>query len=308
MPVTDMDKIIPLWDAMQIHDKQYDSGDTDYSVTTLLDPPRVVHLNKRHLSKVQLYIKDLMHSFTGTAIHNYLEFCLSKVDNGKKYKCEERLGMTVRNRKISGAYDIVWSDRRWMYDLKTTSCWKVVFGDKADWTAQQNTYRYLFKKHMNIEIDSLRIIGMFRDWSMGNKFRSGPEYPMYPCMEYQLPIWEHNRTLKHIDERVELMINTEDTPDDDLPLCSYKDMWSTPDKVAVRTSRLKRALRVLDSKKEADKWVAEYVSRDNCKDKMSQISYEYRQAERKRCEEWCPVNAYCNQYNDYIKAKAKGGS
>ena len=67
-----MDEIIPFYDAMQVHRGEYSSGGADYSVTTLLDPARVVHLKKRHEKNVNLFIQDLYHSWSGTAAHNYL--------------------------------------------------------------------------------------------------------------------------------------------------------------------------------------------------------------------------------------------
>lgn len=307
MPVSKMDEIIPLFDALQQHDKQYDSGDTDYSVTTLLDPPRVVHLNKRHKHKCQLYVEDLMHSFSGTAMHNYTEQMLLGFDpEGKIYKTEERLPIIIKKRKVSGAYDIVMNMED-LYDMKNTSVWKAIFGDRIDWTAQQNMYRYLFFQKHRIELKSLSIIAWFKDWSRRELYRGGKDYPKEPIQWYKLPIWTFDKTIKYMTERVELMAAHEDTKDDDLPECTYKEMWSSPDQVAIKTKRLKRALRVCDSKKAADKWLNDYMQNSRCKDKIKDITYEYRTAERTRCESWCPINKYCNQYHNFLKAVAKGG-
>jgi len=289
-----MDKIMPLYDACQQHRKQYDSGDTDYSVTTLLDPPRIVHLNKRHMAKVELFVEDLLHSFTGTAVHEYMERMLLERDS-TMYKCEERLGITINDRKVSGAYD-----------MKNTSCWKVVFGDKDDWTHQQNCYRFLIWMHHKVTLKSLRIIGMFRDWSLVNKWKSGRDYPEYPAVEYQLPLMDLQKVHNWMTDRVTILAAEENTADDDLPLCTYEDMWSKPDQVAVKTTRLKRALRVCTDMQKAKAWVSTYLSKDTCKDKFADLRFEVRPAERKRCESWCPINRYCNQYNNYLKAKAKG--
>jgi len=305
--VTDMDAITPIYDAIQVHRYEYDSGDTDYSVTTLLDPPRVVHLNKRHMGDVDLWIADLMHSFDGTASHNYLEYCLNKIEGGKKYKCEERLGITIADRKVSGAYDVLWTDRLSLWDLKKTSTWKATFGDHDDWAKQQNMYRYLMWYNNKITLKELNIMAWFRDWSKNNKLRYGKGYPTWPILQYRLPLYKMDVVHEYIETRVELMKSYEDTPDDDLPQCSYKDMWSSPDKVAIKANNRKNALRVLDSMQDAKDWVAAYLSKDDCKHKRAQLSYDVRTAGRKRCEDWCPANVYCNQYNDYLKAVAMGG-
>ena len=86
MSKTPMDNIRPLADAIQVHRGQYSSGGADYSVTTLLDPPRIVHLNKRHLSKVPLFVEDLLHSYNGTGAHDYWEKMLMLIPN-TPYEC-----------------------------------------------------------------------------------------------------------------------------------------------------------------------------------------------------------------------------
>jgi hypothetical protein len=305
-----MDEIIPLYDAIQVHRHEYSSGGADYSVTTLLDPPRVVHLNKRHVHKVDLFIQDMYHSWTGTASHNYMEFCLNKVmdEDGKpKYKCEERNSVTIHDRVVSGAFDVLWLKRMSLWDLKNTSTWKIMFGDKHDWTAQQNMYRYLYWNKNRETIKDLNIIGMFRDWSKANKMRYGKNYPSYPVMKYALPTWDLQKTYNFMAERVALLKAEEDTADDDLPLCTPEDTWSSPDKCAVKADNRKNALRVCDSLEQAKEWVAAYLSKPTCKHKIGQLSYDIRVSERTRCEHWCPVNSYCNQYNNYLKAVAMAG-
>lgn len=306
MPLTQMDKIVPLFDAIQQHRKMYDSGDTDYSVTTLLDPPRVVHLNKRHAHKVDLYVQDLLYSFTGTAMHEYLEKMLRLAWPDKKvYKMEERLRMVLHGRKISGAYDIIHNSHT-MYDMKNTSTWKVVHGEKDEWMWQQNMYRYMYWKKYKKEIDDLRIMGVFRDWSKANMFRSGPKYPKQPAVEYRLPLQTYQATLDYMCTAVDKLKAEEKTPDDDLPLCTFDQMWADPDTYAVKSTRIKRAVRVLSSKQAAKNFIGKYLQGDKCKDTVHTLSIEKRPAIRKRCEGWCPANKYCNQWHEHLKDKAKG--
>ena len=301
IPVSKMDEIQPLYDAIQVHRNEYSSEGADYSVTTLLNPPRVVFLNKRHLSKVDLFVEDLLHSYNGTGAHAYWQYCLEKIPNSK-YVCEERLRTTINNRVISGAYDCVF-DKRDMYDMKNTSVWKAMFGDKKDWSRQQNMYRLMYHETHNIKLRSLRILALFRDWSKREKQRSGSKYPDKPACVYLLPVMDLAKTEAYMHERVNLMIANEDVPDDDLPLCSYEDTWSKPDQVAVKSKRLKRALRVLPNQKAADEYVSNYLNSPTCKDSRSTLSFEVRPSARIRCESWCPVNKYCNQYHNYLKRK-----
>ena len=306
MPLSDMDKIRPLYDAIQVHRKQYSAGvGTDYSVTTLLNPPRVVFLNKRHAHKVDLFVQDLIHSYNGTGGHEYWEKMLMQIPD-TPYEMETRLTATVNNRVISGAFDCVY-DNTIMYDMKNTSCWKIMFGDKKDWAAQQNIYRWMFNQDRGILLKKLSIVALFRDWNKNEMFRAGPKYPKNPALEYPLPVWDLDVTLTFMEERVNTMIAHENDKDDDLPFCSFEDMWSKPDQVAVKSKRLKKAVRVLSSMQAAKNFVGNYLKGPKCKDSLQSLSYEVRPSARTRCEHWCPVNKYCNQYHEYIQSKAKGG-
>jgi hypothetical protein len=300
-----MDTIKPLFDAINVHRTSYSSGGADYSVTTLLNPPRIVHLEKRHLGKVDRYVKEQLGSFIGTAIHQYLEECLTKIPN-TPYKCEERLAITIEDRVVSGAYDIVRINdpNEDMWDLKTTSTWKAMFGDKDDWTAQQNMYKYLYWYHKKKTLRTIRVIGMYLDWSVRNMQRYGGKYPRDKCVEYSLDRWSIDDTYKYMVDRVKIMKAEEKTADDLLPACTLGEMWSKPDMFAVKADDRKNALRVCNSQAEADEWIREYMLKDSCKHKIKQISVEWRPAVRTRCEHWCPCNVYCNQYNDYLKAMA----
>lgn len=297
--ITDMDKIKPLRDVILMHEKEYTNDGADYSVTTLQNPPRVVHLNKRHIHECEIYVKTQLASFIGTALHNYAEYLLNKIPN-TPYTCEERLHMQVAGRDISGAYDLVHRSNLTMGDWKTTSVWKVMFGDHFDWTAQQNIYRLLYHRAHQKALKKLQIMAIFKDWSQAEKFRSGPKYPADPAMEYQMPLWGFKKTEDYMEVQVENLKACEDLSDDDLPECTFEDMWSSPDQVAIKSTRLKRAIRVSSSMPAAKNFAKNYLKGPTCKDTAKTISYEVRPATRKRCEEWCSVNKYCNQYQNYL--------
>ena len=301
--LTDMDKIAPLRDVILMHAKQYSNDGADYSATTLQNPPRVVHLNKRHGHKMDIFVKQHLASFIGTALHNYAEFLLNKIPN-TPYICEERLHMKVANRDISGAYDLVHKKDMTMGDWKTTSVWKAMFGDYKDWTAQQNIYRLLYYKEHGESLRILKIIAVFKDWSKNEKFRSGPNYPAEPAMEYRMPVWSLKKTKDYMEIQVENLKAYEDTPDDDLPECTFDEMWCRPDQVAVKSTRIKKAVRVLSSMQAAKNFTKNYLGSPTCKDTMGTLSYEVRPAKRTRCEEWCSINKYCNQYQQHLKEKA----
>jgi hypothetical protein len=254
-----------------------------------------------------MFVKEQLASFIGTAVHNYFELCLGKYEAPGKYRMEERLFHTVLNRKISGCYDLVREENlnEDMYDYKTTSCWKARFGSKDDWIAQQNIYRLLFWLKHKRTLRTIRIVAIFLDWSINNKIRYGKGYPDDKVLEYTLPVWSSKKTLAFMKDKVRVLIDHENTPDDDLPECTTEDMWADDDVYAVKSTRLVNALRLLPTRDAAYEWVDKHMESPNCKDKLSQITVEHRPANRKRCEHWCAVNKYCSQYKAYLKTKAK---
>ena len=78
-------------------------------------------------------------------------------------------------------------------------------------------------------------------------------------------------------------------PDDELPECTAEERWERPIKYAVKKEGRKSALRVLDSLKDAENYMAE-------KKLFAKHFVETRQGESVRCESYCAVQPFCNQY------------
>lgn len=300
MAITSMDKIIPIVDAMQAHIEQYDSGDADYSVTEILDPPRIVHLNKRHYHKVPFEIDRNLASYMGTAIHDYTEKMLRK-KHPELYVLEERLSKTVLGRKISGAYDILYLPNENMYDIKTSKPQNLIFNDRKKWTEQQNIYRLLLKENKGIKVKKLNII--FWSWIWEKyKMMQNKAYPRARIIEIKLPVWSYKRTAEFLKERVQLMIDHENIRDAQLPYCTEYDYWGDPDKFAVHRHDRKNALRLLPTQDAAFAWMQNYC--DEAELPISKFFIQCRPAERKRCDQgWCRIRKWCNQYTEYLSMK-----
>jgi hypothetical protein len=73
-------------------------------------------------------------------------------------------------------------------------------------------------------------------------------------------------------------------------------MWEKPTRYAVMKNKNKRATRVLDTELEAGTICAS-LSEKHPKEKYF---VNERKGERTRCEGYCPVSFYCNQYAEYI--------
>jgi hypothetical protein len=100
---------------------------------------------------------------------------------------------------------------------------------------------------------------------------------------------------------------TEKVMDDELPLCTDEEMWvrNADTKYAVMLSATaQRATRVFDSLGDAQS----YCSGADRKKIVPGVSFiEVRKTSRKRCEEWCDINNFCNQYKEYC-ARKQGGN
>jgi len=55
---------------------------------------------------------------------------------------------------------------------------------------------------------------------------------------------------------------------------------------------------------DAIEWQEKYLENPKCKHKIAQLSIEHRPSERTRCEHWCSVRDYCNQFHTYLKSVA----
>jgi hypothetical protein len=72
-------------------------------------------------------------------------------------------------------------------------------------------------------------------------------------------------------------------------------MWEKPTTYAVKKVGNKRATNVFNTKEEADV---------KMEDLGKGYEVEIRKGERTRCESYCLVNNWCNQYQTYLKEQA----
>lgn len=298
-----MKAIQPVYDAIEQSMRFYSSQGSDYSVTQLIDPPRIVQLRKRHGHKVEINIDNSVSPFIGNGVHAHFEYCLKKVFDADKqpvYQLEQRLFDKILDRKVSGAYDILYRNTH-MFDIKCTSVYKVILDPEFEhWTKQQNFYAYLIRKDGR-HIDSINIIACFLDWREMMMVRD-KNYPRKKIMQYPLKLWTYEEQEKMFMDRLKLHIAAESMKDHELPECTREEMWQQDDKYAVmKKPTAARASRVFPKESEAKDYLKTCQDKDEKGWKSGCV--EARIGERKRCEKWCPVNQFCKQYIDYIFAR-----
>ena len=129
----------------------YNPGSSDYSVTTILKPPRIVQLERRHWDELEEDVIDRVWSLFGSAAHNILE----------GHGCEEavtekRLYANILDRKVGGQIDHYLD--QCITDYKVTSVWTLIYGSRyKEWEEQQNIYAYIFAEN-GYKVDKLQIV------------------------------------------------------------------------------------------------------------------------------------------------------
>lgn len=275
----------------------YSRGDADISVTQLIAPPRQVALMEQHADEIEEDVSDRIWSLMGQVVHGILERSASP-----DALTEERLFMRVRGWTISGALDhVTMPDRTCIDDYKTCSSWSVIFGPKVEWICQLNVYAELLSRYGFDDIAHLNVIAILRDWQK-NKAKFDPSYPQQQVVRVPLPVWSPADRLAYIEERVRLHQAARER----LPECSADDRWNRGSKWAVMSSARKRALAVFDHPTFAEKRrqmeteraiaKASMAPKGTAAAKVPRIYVEERPGEDVRCESYCAVAPFCDQW------------
>ena len=259
----------------------YDAGDSDISVTTLLQPPRKVALTKKHNGDLTEDASDRMWALMGQAMHSILE----RAGDAQDRIIERRFYGEMEGWKISGQVDLIEKDV--LSDYKFMSVWEIIYGLKEEKAAQLNMLKWLAEGE-GVFINKLQIVGMLRDWQKV-KAKTDKDYPQAQIQIIDVPVWDENKTADYISQRV-LM---HQAATHELPLCTEEDRWYSGSKYAVMKKGRKSALRLLDAQDEAEQWMADNPGKGG-------DSIDFRPGENKRCADYCSVASVCQQYQEIL--------
>lgn len=260
----------------------YSKGDSNRSITQLIDSPRVRILRQENWDNLEEDVSEKMWAVLGSAAHKMFE-----ETGDEKHISEERLFTEIDGWVISGAIDVqrIEPDGVTIMDYKTTSVWSVILG-KKEWEYQLNSYAYLVRHTKGVRVKGLKVIAILRDWR--NKDAEQKEdYPKAPIVEIDIPLWGEDEQDNYLRERVAIHQAAEfqRLTGDELPECSEGERWQKASTWAVKKTGNKRALKVYDNEQDAQSAL------------QSGQEIEHRPGESTRCAaNWCRVNAWCNQY------------
>jgi len=266
---------------------EYSRGKAHLSVTQLLNSPKIVALTQKHWEDLEQDAADMVWSLFGTAVHKVLE-------HGKdaNHIVEQRIHAEIDGWNISGAIDlqIVNENGVDIRDYKTTSAWAVI-NEKIEWEYQLNMYAYLVERVKKVPATSVGIVAIIRDWSRRDAANK-EEYPQAPIKEIPIRLWSLEEREAFVADRVnkhaeaDFAMETEQA----LPDCTPEEMWERPGTWAVKKIGGVRAKSVHPSEEEASIALAEAGKG---------YEIEVRPGSRARCESFCPVSQYCQQFQAY---------
>jgi len=272
-------------------ESEYVPTPQQYSVTTVLNPSRYVILSRRHNSEVEQDVADMIWLLFGTAFHSILENSRAEEEQLQEQYLKQDLGMfdkELEGYKLSGKADLLDTKTNTMIDYKTTSVYKVMFGDYEDWRKQLLMYAWLFRQQ-GYKVNKGQIVALMKDHSK-SKAKFDRTYPQYPVkvIDFEFDDQDFVDIEKEIIDKFKELKRCEQLKDNELPMCSMEERWNDGNKYAVKKKGNKRAERVFDTKEQAEEYM---------KDKKG-YEIEERLGEDRRCMEYCSSCIYCPYWQE----------
>jgi hypothetical protein len=260
------------------------------AVTALIDSPLIRYLKIKFWDQLEEDASDRLWALLGMAAHTVIQ-------RGRPHDsiAEQYMELPVNGMLVTGRSDLIVGDE--LIDLKVTSVYSFLLGEKDSWVKQLNVYRFM-ANFLGIKIERAKIYGILRDWSEMKQYGNS-DYPPIPFFEQPIALWALQETQQYIEERVELhkiadlWLSQESVNDEGLPsliYCTPADRWLRPTTYAVMKGKNIKATRVLDSFNEAQKWMIDNGKTDK------EFHIEERPGQAVRCERFCVCRRVCPMY------------
>jgi hypothetical protein len=264
-----------------IANDKYSKGDSDFSVTELLQPPRIRALKIKHSHEIVEDVEDRLWSLYGQIVHSILERA-NEVD-----LVEKRFTGNFGDHTVSGQIDSLVLKDGILSDWKFSTAWafKVNQDPKPEWTAQLNMQCELLRQN-GIEVKKLQIVGLIRDWQIRDA-KNNPDYPQAQVVTQNIEMWPSAKTQSFIAMRIALHKAAEK----ELPECSSEETWSKPDVYAVMKNT-----RAINGGLQFSEAAAKELQAKNPGTRI-----EFRKGEAVRCSMYCPVSEFCTTFKNQNK-------
>jgi hypothetical protein len=253
------------------------------SVTELINPPQIRALTIKHWDEISEDASERLWAAVGSLMHQMLE---SHADI-PRHQAERTLSTVVEGVTVTGTFDLYYEEGV-LTDYKFVSVWTTMNGVKGEWEQQLNLYAHLLRL-TGARVETIQIVAIYRDWTKSKAFDSN--YPSAQVQTFTVPLWTNEAAESFLLERVRLHLKAE--TGEVLP-CTPEERWERPTRYAVMKQGQKRAVRVFDTREEAE-----------CNITKTGLYVEERLGSSVRCESYCMVASFCPQYAK-IKAEQVG--
>lgn len=281
----------PLVDA--VANDPYDKGGCDYSATELIAPPHQRILLRKHKDEIRVDASSRIWSLFGQSVHSVLERA-----NGLGYVVERRyvskFNIGGKDVTVGAKIDVLDTYQGILSDYKTTSVYKFKADPRTgevaipkEFEAQINIQAFCIFAETGVIVGRGQIVGILRDWRRSESLRESG-YPKHMVETMEIPIWNTGRQYNYIAERLLLHMAPRPAP------CSSEEMWERPDTWALMKDGQKRAVKLYPSEEAAASAVIGMGGQDNG------YTIAKRQGARARCDGYCDVAAFCQQYQQYL--------
>ena len=266
-----------------------------YSVTSLTKGVREAILQHRHNDEVEQDAADMVWLVFGKAVHTILENAADTPGLEVEGRLEKDMGDGYT---LSGIFDLYNPHTKTVSDWKTASTWKVIFNDWTDYEKQLAIYAWLLNESGK-PCTRGEIVAILKDHSKTEASRKS-DYPQLPVHVQAFDFTPEylEKVAEMVRENFEAIKYAETLEDFDLPMCSEEERWHKPDKWAVKKPGVKKAVRLLDSREEAQAYIANHKE-------GYKLEIEYRPGEDTKCLRYCSVAQFCD--HGRLVLAAQGG-
>ena len=200
----------------------YSKGPSDFSATGLANPARATALIEQFGDQIEIDISTKVASTIGRGVHSILEGAARpELDIIEKRYFAQFIVDDV-SYIVSAQIDLFEIDTKTLSDWKTCKAYafhkKAGAGKKPEWTQQLNVAKELMARN-GVEVKVLKIIGLLKDWSKRETI--DPGYPQLEIMTVDLTLWEREKTVKYIEDRIRAHVLAKV----DLPKCTSAETW-----------------------------------------------------------------------------------
>lgn len=308
-----LDLSIAVW--LAVDDYSYDSRPNYISVTTLIKPIRQTVLARRVpmeertediLDRVKSSIGNVLHAGIEHSWKKRYESSLAKLGFPKRVieavrvnpeyiepdtipvftecRTEKEIGGFV----VSGQIDLIIDWR--LRDAKSTTVWAYQNQKSVEsWKLQGSIYRWLNPE--KIQHDEFLIQYLLLDWSRALSGRD-PNYPPHAVPTRSLELMGVRETEQWILNRLALLKQYMDAPEEDIPECNEEELWrSSPVyKYYANAAATGRSTKNFDDEATARQFMA---------DKGSKGRIDVVPGQVKACL-YCPAFSVCKQKDRLI--------